>query len=147
MSAPQSSKFFRATLDIDEQLASRLEGWADENCARHRLSRDTDGSYVLYAERFEPKTNKAARVCLRTVFSNWKTPLSVRPDWLTLLSESHFEEGIGCGTTPSPPEAVPVQPVPPEPWQEGVTVLLSLSPGFDERGAAMLRELRVGCVA
>ena len=144
MAAPQSSKFFRATLDIDEQLASRLDGWADENCARHRLTRDTDGSYLFYAERCESRTNKAARVCLRTVFSNWKTPLSVRPDWLALLSEEQFEEAIGRGG--SPPEAVPVQPVP-APWQEGVTVLLSLSPGFDKRAAAMLRDLRVGCVA
>ena len=142
MAAPQSSKFFRATLDIDEQLASRLDGWADENCARHRLTRNADGSYLFYAERCEPRTNKAARVCLRTVFSNWKTPLSVRPDWLALLSQQQFEEAIG---RESPPEAVPARPVP-EPWQEGV-VLLSLSPGFDERGAAMLRDLRVGCGA
>ena len=67
----------------------------------------------------------------------------MRPDWLALLSEQQFEKAIG---RESPPEAVPVQPVP-APWQEGVTVLLSLSPGFDERGAAMLRDLRVGCVA
>ena len=143
MSAPQSSKFFRATLDIDEQLASRLDGWADENCARHRLSRDTDGSYVLYAERFEPKTNKAARVGLRTVFANWKMPLSVRAGWLALLSEEQFEEATGRGG--SPPEAASVQPVPG--WQEGVTILSCLSPGFDKRAAAMLRDLRVGCVA
>ena len=142
MSAPQSGKFFRATLDIDEQLASRLDGWADENCARHRLTRDTDGSYLFYAERCESRTNKAARVCLRTVFSNWKTPLSVRPDWLALLSEAQFEEAIGRGG--SPPEAASVQPVPG--WQEGVTIRC-LSPGFDKRAAAMLRDLRVGCVA
>ena len=147
-----SSECFRAYLgNLDEPTEARLDRWAAENCVRHKLARLPDGCLALWAQRGEARSSKSSRVCIRTVFSNWETPLVDLPsDWLVLLTRAEFEEEA-TATQPPCPETTPPCPMP---YRDAAATpleavpRLSLSAGFDERAAAALSKLRmVPCVA
>ena len=146
-----SSEFFRASVGVlDEATTARFERWATENSVRHLLVLEEDGSRTLFAQRHVPKTVKSTKVCLRTVFANWGQPLAdLDPAWLALLTREEFEKA-----TSAPAKAAVAQPQFPELRRNDIadpaamTVLPSLSPGFDERAAVAFTALRmVPCAA
>ena len=156
-----SSEYFRASLgNLDEPTEKRLAHWAAESCVSHKLTRLPDGCLALWAQRGDARSSNSTKVCLRTVFSNWGTPLvDLPPDWLVLMTRGEFEEA----TVTRPPHPCtglsslhqePCTGIGHEPWRnvaashlDGVT-LRSLSPGFDKRAAAALAALRlVVCAA
>ena len=154
-----SSEYFRASLgNLDEPTEKRLAHWAAENCVCHTLSRHPDGCLTLWAQRGEARSSKSSKVCLRTVFSNWGTKLvDLPPDWLELVTRAEFEEAA----MPQPPRLCtdldllhqePCAGNGHEPCRNVAAshlegVILSLSPGFDERAAAALAALRLTACA
>ena len=154
-----SSECFRAYLgNLDEPTEARLDRWAAENCVRHKLARLPDGCLALWAQRGEARSSKSSKVCLRTVFSNWGTKLvDLPPDWLELVTRAEFEEAA----MPQPPRLCtdldllhqePCTGNGHEPCRNVAAshldgVILSLSPGFDERAAAALAALRLTACA
>ena len=162
-----SSECFRAYLgNLDESTEARLDRWAAENCVRHKLTRLPDGCLALWAQRGDARNAKSTKVCLRTVFSNWGTPLvDLSPSWLVLLTRAEFDEEATatqppCPETPPPRLCTDLDLLHQEPCAgnghvpcrnvaashlDGV--VLSLSPGFDERAAAALAALRLTACA
>ena len=144
-----SSEFFRASVGaLDEATEARFGRWALENCLRHLLVRENDGCLTLFAKRNVPRTLKSTKVCLRTVFSNFGQPLAcVDPSWLVLLTRAEFEEATSAyaKAEEQPQCSEPRLEVAAGPAE--TTVLLSLSPGFDERAAALAALRIVPCVA
>ena len=160
------SEYFWASLgNLDEPTEKRLESWAAANCVNHKLSRGSDGCLSLWAQRGDARNAKSTKVCLRTVFSNWGTPLvDLSPSWLVLLTRGEFEEATAtqppCPETPPPRLCTDLDLLHQEPCAgnghapcrnvaashlDGV--ILSLSPGFDERAAAALAALRLTACA
>ena len=155
------SEYFRASLgNLGDPTEKRIESWAAANCVRHKLVRLPDGCLALWAQRGDARNAKSTKVCLRTVFSNWGTPLvDLSPSWLALLTRAEFEAEA---TATQPPRLCtdldllhqePCTGNGHEPCRnvaashlDGVT-LLSLSPGFDERAAAALAALRLTACA
>ena len=129
---------------LDEVTAARFERWAGEHCVRHLFVRENDGGRTLFAQRDGARSVKSTKVCLRTMFSNFGRPLAnLDPTWLVLLTREEFEDATAASTTaaateqqlPDPQPEVAADPA-------AVTVLLSLSPGFDKRAEEAFAALR-----
>ena len=121
---------------VSPQTTERLEKWAADSCAVHKLTRGPDGTATLWAQRPESRSSKSMKVMLRTVFANWKSPLQdLGPDWLVLLSPEEFASALqGHHQQKAAPLTKP--PVTASPPRDVGQTLTALSEGFDQRSWA-----------
>ncbi len=145
-----TSCYFVAILGVaTSEAEERIEHWARNSCASHRISRDEDGRLTLHARRREAKSARVLQAHLRTLTSTrWKMHLGELPKgWLRLLSSAEFDAAVQGGALDdggrpeqedvSDSDAIAMA----LPTPTRTVIAQGLSPEFAKRSQEILRDL------
>ena len=102
----ETSKAFRARLDLLDHEIEQVQRWAMANCAMHAAFRSDQGIVVIVCLRDTPRTSASFSRTLRTVMKKLAIPTSgLRGHWLHLVSEAEAvalcSPGISGGALPA----------------------------------------------
>ena len=141
----KTSAHFRADLGaLDKTAAQIFSNWAKANC-RHHITREEDGSTVLYASRRNSRSEQQHKNTLKALASNKNIKLKTGAAFLQLLRPEEYDDVIAREATAAAGQAgAPgLRDAVPSPTccsMEMVTVA-KLPDGFDARAGEILAQL------
>ena len=146
----ETSAHFRANLGVLEETAAQIfSNWAETNCSHH-VTREEDGSIVLYATRKNSRSEQQNKNTLRALASNKNIKLKTEAAFLQLLRPEEYDEVIAREATAatSQTDAPGLRDaVPPTCCKMEVITIASLPDGIDERARERGQQHNVSCRA
>ena len=141
---PKTSAHFRADLGaLDETAAQVFANWAKANCSHH-VTREEDGSTVLYAARKNSRSEQQNKNTLRALASNKNIKLKTEAAFLQLLRPEEYDEVIAREATAATSQTDAPglgDNMAPTCCKMEVITIARLPDGFDERARELLAQL------